>query len=516
MKSFARRGWLFVSAVAVSVPLLTLTGQEEPAANGSRQVTSDFGLEGVSQGVDASRLDPPGPLSTVRNMGGYSRVTEEPGRDLPYQPGRVIVKFRDGTDSAARLSTMASADVESAERPAYADFEILRIDTDRNPEQVAAELSARPEVLYAQADYRLKASLTPNDPLFSEQWNLTALDMQRAWDINPGATRDIIVAVIDSGVAWRTQTITYTTVPVRMSNGQIGQLQLSIPFAAAPELFASDRFVAPRDFNWRDNNPSDLSGHGTHVSGTIGQLTNNGLGVAGMAFNVRIMPVKIIPSELESELFAPPVGATDATLAEALRYAADNGAKVINMSLGRAGGPASPAVEAALRYAVDRGAFCAIAAGNEFEEGNPISSPARHAPDIEGVVAVAAVGRNLRRSYFSNTGTYVELTAPGGDMRSGGSAGGVLQQTYLPDAAEAFPPRFDLFVYRPLQGTSMATPHVSGFAALLMQQGITSPAAVEAAMKRFAQDLGTPGRDNEYGVGLIRPRETLRGLGLAR
>ena len=101
---------------------------------------------------------------------------------------------------------------------------------------------------------------------------------------------------------------------------------------------------------------------------------------------------------------------------------------------------------------------------------------------------------------------------------------GILQQTYNFDLTDTYlngpaayrAPRFDVFAYQFLQGTSMATPHVAGFAALLMQQGITSPAAVEAAMKKYATDLGTPGRDNEYGYGLINPRAALRGMGLAK
>jgi serine protease len=149
---------------------------------------------------------------------------------------------------------------------------------------------------------------------------------------------------------------------------------------------------------------------------------------------------------------------------------------------------------------------------------------AEFAPQIDGMVAVGAIGRDRRRAFYSNTGSYVELAAPGGNSRVGGTEGAILQQTFDFDLVETYlggparyqAPRFDSFTYEFFQGTSMAAPHVAGFAALLIQQGITSPAAIEAVMKRYATDLGPAGRDNEYGYGLINPRASLRGLGLAK
>jgi serine protease len=297
---------------------------------------------------------------------------------------------------------------------------------------------------------------------------------------------------------------------------------VDVPFAAAPDLDGANRFASPRDFIWETSDPLDLDGHGTHVAGTVGQLTNNGVGVAGMAFNVRIMPVKVIAGIWDAIFGSPRVG-TDDVVARGVRYAVDNGAKVINLSIGRSGRPA-PAVHEAIAYAVSRGAFVVVAGGNSFEEGNDIERFAEFAPDIDGMVAVGAIGRDRRRAFYSNTGPYIELVAPGGNTRVGGTGGGILQQTFDFDFVDTFlrgpsqyrAPRFDMFAYDFLQGSSMAAPHVAGFAAMLMQQGITSPAAIEAAMKRYAVDLGEPGRDNEYGYGLINPRASLRGLGLAR
>lgn len=164
------------------------------------------------------------------------------------------------------------------------------------------------------------------------------------------------------------------------------------------------------------------------------------------------------------------------------------------------------------------------AARNWALEGNPIERVAEFAPEIDGMVSVAAVDQSRRRAFYSNTGPYIELAAPGGDQRANGVTGGILQQTYDLDLVETYllpparyrAPRFDSFAYEYFQGTSMAVPHVAGFAAMLMQHGITTPAAIEAAMKRYATDLGATGRDNEFGYGLINPRATLRGMGLLR
>jgi serine protease len=241
-----------------------------------------------------------------------------------------------------------------------------------------------------------------------------------------------------------------------------------------------------------------------------------------MAFNVRIMPVKVIASLWDLIFESPQVG-TDDVVARGVRYAVDNGARVLNMSIGRTG-PPSPVMQEALIYAVSRGAFVSVAAGNDFLNGNPVERPADLGPQIEGVVTVGAIGRDRARAFYSSTGSYVELAAPGGNSRQGGTEGQVLQQTFDFDLVETFAqgparyraPRFDSFAYEFLQGTSMAAPHVAGFAAMLMQQGITSPAAIEAIMKRYATDLGPAGRDDEYGNGLINPRASLRGLGLAK
>src|SRR5206468_7491024 len=201
-----------------------------------------------------------------------------------------------------------------------------------------------------------------------------------------------------------------------------------------------------------------------------------------------------------------------------------NGAKVINMSIGRTG-PSAPAIEDAIRYAVSKGAFVAIAGGNEFEDGNPTETYAEIANRVQGAVSVAAIDKSRSRAYYSSTGSWIELAAPGGSFRPPfGDEGGILQQTLDLDLVDTFtlpvsrfrPPRFDVLAYFYFVGTSQATPHVSGVAAMLVQQGYSDPRAIEAALEKFATDLGSPGRDNDFGFGEINARNTVRGLGLAK
>jgi len=487
--SFVRAAALLGGALLVTAP--RLASQDAPPR---RLKVSDTGLPAIDLGLS--------PIARPDAIGGHARLRVGDAK-APWVAGHILVKFRGGDHA-----------------------EPVAIDPSADPAEAARLYAGRGDVEFAQPDYRAHLAFHPNDPLFANQWNLTsALDMERAWDVNRGASSDVIVAVLDTGIAYDNTAFQYVARGVFAGGRFYPPLgRVVVPFAAAPELAGPSRFVAPHDFIWDDDAPVDLDGHGTHVSGTIGQLTNNGVGVAGMAFNVRLMPVKVIGGDWDF-IFNAPHEATTAIVAAGIRYAADNGARVINMSIGFDGEGPLPAIEDALRYAVGKGVFVAVAAGNGFDEGNPVEALAEIAARMDGVISVGAVNRNLDRAFYSSSRSSVEIAAPGGDVRDGPS-GGVVQQTYDPIASAVDPllhpvsayhaPRCDIFAYESYQGTSMATPHVAGLAALLIQQGITKPAAIEAAIKRFAADRGAPGRDNDFGSGLISPRATLRGLGLAR
>jgi serine protease len=530
--------------------VLTLRGQ---VADQSRlQILQNVGLTAVDEGVIVDQSHLAGSPGSMRRAAFHP--TLEPAAavaaEARYRPRRVLVRFRDETSMAERRAAVRSASgtAEIGSRPSYADFDVVQLDPSEDAEAAARLLSQRSEVQYAQVAHHVRSNFVPNDPLYATlQWNLPMLNLEKAWDIQPAAGSTITVAVIDTGMAFQNATITATIPAFRDDQGvrypALGTV--TIPYSAAPQLIAAGstgRIVLPFDFVTNGAKPPlDFDGHGTHVSGTIGQLTNDGIGTAGVAFNVKLMPLKALASDWDV-LFgnASDVGGFDDDIARALHYAADNGAKIINMSLGSSG-PAncatnanqpecSPVIEAAMRYAVGKGCFITVAGGNEYEDNippfgtNPTSILAEIASRVPGVVSVAAVNRGKDHSFYSSTGTYIELSAPGGDVRGFGLGGAIYQQTFDPNFTDTFllppaqyhAPRFDVMGFIPYQGTSMAAPHVAGVAAMLMQQGVTDPAVIEEILEKTAVDLGAAGRDNTFGFGLVDARAALRGLGLAK
>jgi serine protease len=180
----------------------------------------------------------------------------------------------------------------------------------------------------------------------------------------------------------------------------------------------------------------------------------------------------------------------------------------------------------ALNYALGKGVFVAIAAGNGKETGNLPSYPAVYAEQLSGVMAVAATGRSGNHAFYSNTGSYVEIAAPGGDSRDSDTAGSgfIWQSTILPsvsDQSRVLFPVFNQYGEVAIIGTSQATPHVSGLAALLFSQGFKTPAQIEQAIRKTAKLVGAPGsagsaRNDEVGFGLIQPRAALFGSGIKK
>ncbi|MDD5081850.1 MAG: S8 family serine peptidase, partial [Dehalococcoidales bacterium] len=222
-------------------------------------------------------------------------------------------------------------------------------------------------------------------------------------------------------------------------------------------------------------------------TGTIAQSTHNGVGVAGIAFNTTIMPIKVLNSA--------GIGTTD-QVADGIRYAADNGANIINLSLGGSG--SAQAMEEAIAYASNAGVIVIAAAGNTGD-----AVPQYPASYDDYVISVSATRYDQARPAYSSYGSHIDIAAPGGDLtvnqNGDGYADGVLQMTFDPITQDPTD-----FGYYFLQGTSMAAPHVAGVAALVLAKHPTwTTAQVRYAIQSTATDIGTPGRDDDFGWGLI-------------
>ncbi len=384
-----------------------------------------------------------------------------------WVPGEIIVRFRPGVSEEIIQRINDSLGASTLSMSKRGEFRRLRIPGPRTVQQMVEVYSRNPNVEYAEPNFIASALMTPNDSYYSYQWNLDNLEhggihMESAWDVETGSS-GVVVAVIDTGVAYEDYDI----------------------YQQAPDL-ANTSFVSGYDFVNRDSHPNDDEGHGTHVAGTVAQSTNNGSGVAGVAHNCSIMPIKVLDSSGSG---------TYADIADGIYFAADNGAAVINMSLG--GTSSSITLENALAYAYTKGTTIVCSAGNEYTSGNPVIYPAAY---DEYCIAVGATRYDETRSYYSSTGSYVDIAAPGGDLNvdqnGDGYVDGILQQT--------FGSNLNSFGYYFYQGTSMAAPHVSGVAALVIANGVNGPDQVREALEATAEDKGTAGWDEEFGWGLVR------------
>jgi serine protease len=432
-----------------------------------------------------------GPLahaSEVVKLAARPRPTTPPAAS--FRPGEVIVQFR--ASAAGDRGVITRAFAEGRIDRVRAGFVSGRYLASLQPGDSVADavrrFRAMPEIDFAEPNGIVRKSqsttFSPNDRFYEFQWNLKLIGAERTWAIQKGKP-EVGVAIIDTGIAYE----------------DFG------PYRKAPD-FGGTVFLPGFDFVNGDTHPNDDEYHGTHVASTVAEATNNSLGVAGFAFGCALMPVKVLDVNGEGTFF---------DVAQGIEFATDfqqdgkNPVKVINLSLG--GDGPSEAVSRAVDKAFARGVVIVASSGNDSE--GKISFPA----SLAKVIAVGAVDGRKERAPYSNFGKELSVVAPGGDCDrdddNDGEPDCVFQQMPDPDALDQG--RHDAFCYCGLDGTSMAAPHVSAFAALLISQGITDPAAVRAAIEQTAEPLGgaaAGSRNDNFGHGLIRPEPALSGLGL--
>jgi serine protease len=388
-----------------------------------------------------------------------------------YAPGEIVVKFKDGVSLQKANTALADLGAKLISANAQIGIQQLAIPADKTVEEMVKAFSARADVEYAEPNYIAHAFMTPNDPYYSYQWHMPQINMPAAWDQSTGIP-GVVVAVIDCGVAYENYGVYYQ----------------------APDL-AGTAFVPGYDFVNNDSHPNDDCAHGTHVTGTVAQTTNNSLGVAGVAFNCSIMPVKVLDASGNG---------TYTAIVNGITFAADNGAEVINMSLGGASG--STALQNAVIYAYNKGVTIVCAAGNAG------TSAPQYPAAYTQCISVSAVRYDKTYPSYSSYGSTIDICAPGGDLsvdqNGDGYGDGVLQQTH--DGVN-----YGTFGYYFYDGTSMASPHVAGVAALLISKagGTMTPDAVRAALQNTAQDLGPAGWDQHYGYGLVDANAALLTIG---
>ncbi|MDQ1371432.1 MAG: family serine peptidase, partial [Candidatus Thermoplasmatota archaeon] len=401
----------------------------------------------------AGPVQPLPPESHVAGTAATSTFSE-----LLDSADAIVIETADAVslEMVADLVTANGGAVKSS----YSSACLMGVSLGGSPESLLDKVMSHPGVLSISPERKAHVLLTPDDPDISSQWGLESILAYDAWDISLGS-HDVVVAVLDTGIDWEHQDLA-----ANMWTNDDGYYGYN---------FVDENWY-PMDDNtngydddgdWQENT---YTYHGTHVAGVVGAVTDNGEGVAGLA-QVRLMAVKVMNDSGEG---------TDLTVANGVRYAADNDADVIVMSLGVEG--TSTALQNAVNYAASRGVVLVAAAGNSGT--STLTYPAA----FPNVIGVGAIDDTDRRASFSNFGTGLDVMAPG-----------VLIYSTMGGGA-----------YQYLSGTSAAAPHVAGVAAVMLSVNpALTPEDVGQNINETARDLSIPGWDTGTGWGVVNAFEAV-------
>lgn len=397
------------------------------------------------------------------------RPTAAPPAQGKYLPGVVLVKFKPGAALQGRAALAAEGLEVTQEISALG---VLSVAAPVGQEEATAEqLSRRKDVAYAEPDYEVSAQLMPNDPKYGDQWALTKIGAPQAWDVTTGAA-SVVIAVLDTGTA-----LTHPDLARKLwrNTGEIpNNGKDDDGNGYADDVNGWHLFQAWNGSGYEpqaNGQVFDDNGHGTHVAGIAAAATNNGEGVAGLSWQSPVMTVKVLNNDGRG---------SSSDIAKGMVYAADNGASVINLSLGTAS--ASQVLCEAVSAAVAKGKLVVAAAGNR-DQGGEVLYPAM----CPGALAVGATDAADAPASFSISGSRVDLAAPGVSVWSTWYLAGLGQPGY-----------------RSQDGTSQAVPFVAGAAALVWARWpALSAAGVKAQLLGTVADVGVPGRDDGTGWGRL-------------
>ncbi len=383
---------------------------------------------------------------------GLEKGAISPGK-IEHTPEEILVKFKPRVNEREIKALNSLMGAEILKTIPRIGVRRVKIPRGSKVGEMVKKYRANPDVEYAEPNYLLYALGVPNDSSYSSQWALNKIEAEEAWDIKI-RDEDVTVAVLDTGAD-----------------------------LSHPDL--SGRLLPGYDFVNNDSIPGDDHGHGTHCAGIIAAQANNDAGIAGLSWKSKIMPLKV--------LGATGSGALDG-VALAIIYAADKGVRVISLSLGTY--HYSNTLKEAVDYAYNKGSLVIAAAGND-STSQP-SYPAGH----ENAMAVSATNKNDSAAYYSNSGSYIEISSPGGEMSSLHDPGGIYSTmpTYPVTMNNSGYSRD----YDYLQGTSMACPYVAALAAFIFSRNpnLTNE-RVRTIIRDSADDLGPAGFDTVYGYGRI-------------
>lgn len=350
------------------------------------------------------------------------------GEAPAYAPGRLIVASRAGLSEAALAAIVGNHGGKSRRMGRKSSLYLVELPVGREAD-VAALLARHPQLKFVERDQRVKPAYTANDPYLGSEWHLSKIGAAQAWDSAQGS--GVTIAILDSGVN-----------------------------ASHPDL--SGRLVAGWNFYDGNSSTADVLGHGTAVAGAAAATLNNGAGVAGVAGQARIMPLRITDTSGY---------ALYSTMAQALTWAADQGARVANISYAASG---STSVQNASAYMKSKGGLVVVAAGN--------NGVAESTAPTTSLITVSATDANDVKTSWSSYGSFVSIAAPGQDIWTTSQGGG----------------------YQAWWGTSLASPVVAGVLGLMMSaRPALSAAQVEGLLFSTAVDLGAAGRDTLYGYGRV-------------